>query len=63
MKKKINLLSLSKNELKNLKGSSAGGCYCGCYYEGRKECACDDYHGGSSTEDNDSANTAGGLSS
>jgi hypothetical protein len=66
MKKKLNMVALSNNELKTTKGRDiscrngiisqpAGGeCFCGCYYSG-----C----GGSSTSDNDSANTASGLSS
>jgi hypothetical protein len=69
MKKKLNMVALSGNELKNTRGKAnvtcrpgsvsisepvGGYCSCGCYYSG-----C----GGSSTSDNDCANTANGLSS
>ncbi len=66
MRKKIRLLSLSKNELKNVKGAVAGNCDCGCYYSDDPDerlLGADDYYGGSSTADNRSANDAGGLHS
>ena len=56
MKKKVNLLSLSKNELKNAKAGEAGVCYCGCLYAGEQDGDGDDYYGGSSIEDNGEAN-------
>jgi len=63
MRKKMNLLSMSKNELKNVKGAAATWCGCGCLYAGEKEDADDDYYGGSSTSANGSANAAEGLHS
>jgi natural product precursor len=47
----LNSGSLNEKELNHVLG---GGCYCGCFYE---NC------GGSSTGNNDSANTSGGKSS
>lgn len=44
--------SLAKKQMVNIKGGD--GCSCACWYEGR---------GGSSTADNNAANTAGGLGS
>jgi hypothetical protein len=65
MKKKLNLVGLSRNELKRVNGSISvlcipGGffvesCSCGCYYSGEP--------GGSSTSANGSANDDGGLHS
>ena len=59
MRKKMNLLSMSKNELKNVKGAAAAWCGCGCLYAG----STGDYRGGSSKENNGSANSDGGLHS
>ena len=63
MRKKVNLLSLSKNELKNVKGAAAAACEghgCHCNYDGTHG---DDYYGGSSSDDNHDANAAAGLHS
>jgi hypothetical protein len=62
VKKKINLLALSKKEAEAVKGGMveipgcvvSPNCFCACWYEG---------HGGSTTEANGSANIASGLSS
>jgi len=59
---KIKLTKLSKKELDKIRGGyrfwnglyPEGNCTCGCYYSGS---------GGSSIEDNGSANMRGGLSS
>jgi len=59
MKKKMNLLSMSKNELKdvNAGAEAASWCYCGCFYSDIPgEGLGGDYYGGSSIADNGYAN-------
>lgn len=56
MKRKINLLSLSKNELKKVTGATAGVCSCGCLYADGPDGEDDDFYGGSSIEENGRAN-------
>jgi natural product precursor len=53
-KLKLNQLSKSELEKREMNFLKGGGCYCGCYYQGQ---------GGSQTVDNRNANVAGGLES
>jgi hypothetical protein len=54
MKKKMSLVKLSKNSLKQVKAGALPTCSCQCWFDG---------YGGSSIAANNSANTAGGLHS
>lgn len=50
---------LSEKEQSALKGGGCLWCSCGCKYEGEQEGPYDNYYGGSSSSDNDSANDGG----